>query len=120
MLAFLPEKELDIILSQQSYYRYTPTTATSKEELAIELVKIRNRGYALDNESHEAGIICVAHPIVTESGRLLGALSVTSNAARTSIAQLEKLVPELKSSSKQIAEAEAYWRFPDNSTITRA
>jgi len=114
MLAFLPEKELEDVLSQQSFRRYTPTTAGSTEELSEELADIRQRGYALDDECHEVGIICVAMPIISGQGRMLGALSVTSNTARTSLAHLETFVPDLEAAAKNIAAAVEHWRFPDN------
>lgn len=114
MLAHLPEKELEDVLCQQTFRKYTATTAGNKEELAVELVEIRERGYALDDESHEPGIICIAMPIISESSRLLGAISVTSNTARTSIKQLQKFAPDLKAASRNIAAAVQHWRFPDS------
>ena len=113
MLAFLPDKELQKILPQQSYHRFTENTCGSKYELCVELEKINQRGYAFDREEHEPHIICVAAPILTKNNRVLGAISVTSTTARTSIEQLEDLVPEMRKVTQEIARAAEFWRFPD-------
>ncbi len=60
---------------RQSFHRFTGKTLTSAEALREELGRIRARGYAFDDEEHERGIICIAVPILTRSGRVLGALA---------------------------------------------
>jgi hypothetical protein len=45
---------------------------------------------------------------------MLGALSVTSSTARTNLAGLEKLVPELNRTTAAIAADAKNWRFPDH------
>ncbi|MCY6382230.1 IclR family transcriptional regulator [Hoeflea prorocentri] len=114
MLAYLPDDELQRILPQQSYHRFTPSTICSQQELACELNQIRQDGYALDREDHEPGIICVAVPILSRSEQMMGAVSVTSTSARTSLGKLRKHVPELQNAAGKIADAAEYWRFPEN------
>ncbi len=113
MLAPLAEAEQERIISQQSYHRFTDTTLTSASALREELTKIRARGYAFDNEEHEPGIICVALPILSQTGRVLGGLSITSTTSRHSLSSLEGLVPEIKTTVGRIAEDAENWRFPD-------
>ncbi|MEP5760662.1 MAG: IclR family transcriptional regulator [Litoreibacter sp.] len=114
MLAWLPQPEQDTIISQQSYHAFTDTSLTSADALRMELQVIRERGFAFDNEEHEPGIICVALPILTKSGRVMGGLSVTSTTARHSLESLENLVPRIRTTVNQIAEDAENWRFPDN------
>ncbi len=115
MLAFLGETELAPIIAQQSFHRFTPATLNGPEALRAELNRIRELGYGFDREEHEPGIICVAAPIVTDRGRVVGALSVTSSTARKTLAQLEKLAPRIKAAAAAIAEEVQTWRFPDQS-----
>jgi len=116
MLAFLDERELAALLPQQSFHRFTPSTLTSAEALVVELERIRTRGHALDIEEHEPGIICIAAPILTRTGRVLGALSITTSTARRSMDELEALAPTLRTSAEAIAEEAAAWRFPEATT----
>ena len=68
-----------------------------------------------DREEHEAGIICCAVPILTRSGRVLGALSVTSTTARTTLAMLEGQSGLIKDIAAKIAAEAESWRFPEQS-----
>lgn len=114
MLAHLPEGELQRILPQQSFHRFTSSTICSQEDLTRELVQIRKDGFALDREDHEPGIICVAVPVLSGSRQMMGAISITSTSARTSLGKLKKFVPDLQKAACAIATAAEYWRFPDN------
>ena len=114
MLAFLDEPALGPILAQQSFHRFTPATIVTEAALRAELAAIRSRGWATDREEHEPGIICMAVPVLTGSGRMLGALSVTSSTARRSLDSLTALLPRLRAAAAAIAEAAQPWRFPDN------
>ena len=113
MLAYLPEAEREPILRQQSHHPFTAHTLASPEELRAELAAIVKRGHAYDREEHEPGIICVAVPIVTRAGRVLGAVSVTSSKERTSIEGLEAHLPRMHAAVASIAGEAQDWRFPD-------
>ncbi len=119
MLACLPQDRVDDIIAQQSFHRFTQTTLGSAQELRAELEDIKNDGHSFDREEHEPGIICVAVPIVTDRGRLLGALSVTSSTNRTSLDDLALHAPRLKQTAQAIAKDASAWRFPDQ-TLTPA
>lgn len=113
MLAYLEEAALNRAVSQQSYHRFTDKTLTSEAALRADLDLIRSRGYAIDDEEHEPGIICIACPILTSGGRMLGAISVTGSTTRMNLNQLETWVPRVRHVAEQIgAEAQA-WRFPE-------
>lgn len=112
MIAYLPDAELAEVLAQQSYHRFTDQTHLSAESLRAELADIRANGYGFDREEHEPGIICIAVPILTETARVLGALSVTSTTTRTNLAGLESLVPRIKTTADAISREASNWHFP--------
>ena len=118
MMAYLEEPELSLILDQQSYHKFTEKTLVTQESLRAELREIREHGYGFDREEHEPGIICVAVPILLNSGRPLGALSVTSSKERQSLASLERLVPRIEQAAKAISGDAVYWQFPDQTRQT--
>jgi DNA-binding IclR family transcriptional regulator len=113
MLAFLSAPELAAVMPQQSFFRFTPQTLTSEAALRDELRAIRARGYAFDREEHEPGIICVALPVLSAGGRVLGAISVTSTTGRTTLGALERLVPRIRSAVAAIAAEAESWHFPE-------
>lgn len=113
MLAFSDPATIDQVIAQQSFHAFTSHTLTTPEALCEELADIRVRGYGFDREEHEPGIICVAMPILSEAGRVLGALSVTSTTNRMNLEGLEAYVPILKDTAKKIARDAQNWSFPD-------
>jgi DNA-binding IclR family transcriptional regulator len=117
MLAYLPEEALSAVISQQAFHPFTDTTIRTEAALREELTEIRHHGYGFDREEHEPGIICVALPILTERGRLLGGLSVTGSTKRTNLAALERLVPQIKGVADNIAREAQDWRFPDQHNL---
>lgn len=114
MIAFLPDDDAADVIGQQSFHEFTENTLTSAAALRAELKDIRSNGYGFDREEHEPGIICVAMPILTDGGRVLGALSVTSTTTRTNLAGLEQQVPHVRATANAIAAEAQRWSFPDH------
>ncbi|MDM7459364.1 MAG: IclR family transcriptional regulator [Paracoccus sp. (in: a-proteobacteria)] len=113
MLAHLPEDRLAAAIARQSFYAHTPNTLTTPDALRADLAAIRERGYALDDEEHEAGIACIAAPILSGKGRILGAVSVTTTTAVTDRARLLTYVEPVMAAARRIATAAESWRFPE-------
>ncbi|TCS64542.1 IclR family transcriptional regulator [Primorskyibacter sedentarius] len=113
MMAFLGEDGLASVMAQQSFYRFTDNTLTSPEALLADLALIRKRGFAIDNEEHERGIICVAVPILSRNRILLGGLSITALQGRQDFDDLYKLVPIMQETATRIAADAADWRYPE-------
>jgi DNA-binding IclR family transcriptional regulator len=114
MLAQLPQDALDQALTRQSFHPHTPHTLASRDALLAELAAIRARGFAFDREEHEPGIICIAAAILSRQGRVIGAISVTSTTARTTLDDMALLAPQIRDTAAQIAAAAESWRFPED------
>ncbi len=114
MLAFLPADVQDRAISRQAFHRFTNNTLCTSIALLADLQVIRKRGYAFDNEEHEPGIICIALPILTQTGRVMGALSVTSTTSRSSLDALALLAPRIAQTARAIAAEAESWRFPED------
>ena len=108
------EAEQEAAIAQQSFHGFTPATLDGPEALRQELAAIRAQGYGFDREEHEPGIICVAVPILSAGGRVLGGLSVTSSTRRTDLAAMEALAPRLQATARAIAEDAEGWHFPQS------
>lgn len=61
---------------------HTRNSITEIEKLDRELMQVRNRGYARDNEELELGVRCVAAGIRDDQGRLIAGLSISAPADR--------------------------------------
>lgn len=75
----------------------TPQTLVSAPELAAELERTRARGYGLDREESEPGVVCLAVPVFLDSrAHPSGAISVSALAHRTSLETLEAAAEEIR------------------------
>lgn len=82
MLAFLPENEVRRIVKEKGLKRFTKNTITNRKDLFEELKKIRERGYAIDNEEIEDGLRCIAAPIFNGEGKVIAAVSISGPSSR--------------------------------------
>lgn len=112
MMAFLSNVERAEAVQKQSFFRHTDHTLTTPETLLADLDQIRAEGIAFDREEHEPGIICIAAPIISDTGRVLGAMSITTSTQRNTLDGLRTLQPALTQTATDIAEAAASWQFP--------
>jgi DNA-binding IclR family transcriptional regulator len=89
---------------------YGPNTITSKKRLGQELEKIRNQGYAIDNEELAYGLRCVAAPIFDHTGLPRYSISVAGPAMRLTekrMQQVQKTVRKVCSElSRRMGEPE--------------
>lgn len=111
MLAYLPDEAREAAIARQSFHAFTPATLTSAQALRADLAQVRARGFAWDDEEHEAGIRCIAAPILSPGGRIWGALSITAAGADKPV--LEPYAALLRDTAARIASAAADWRFPE-------
>ena len=116
MLAHLPEEQRELIILQQSFHQFTEHTITTPDALRDILSEIRKEGVAFDRQEHEPNIICIAVPILSSHGKVLGGMSVTTSTERMSLQDLLAYKPSLQFTAKQIGEATQTWRFPDTKT----
>jgi DNA-binding IclR family transcriptional regulator len=95
ILANLSRERVDAILDTHGMPAETENTITDREALYAELAGIRDRGYAFDREERAEGIRCVAAPIRTNDGRILGAISVAGAKSRMRGDHYESELPEM-------------------------
>ena len=95
VLANLPRERTLALLEGWEYSTYTPTMITSKAALLAELDRAQRRGWAVDDGEFEDFVNCIAYPIRTDSGEVIGAVSITALRAISDLAKLEALLPDL-------------------------
>jgi IclR family acetate operon transcriptional repressor len=98
-LAYLHNKRFAQFHALEAPYRHTANTLTKKAELEREIASVRKRGYSVDNEECHVGVRCVAAPIFSSDGSVVGAIGTTAAAARLP----EKKIPEMASKVRAAA-----------------
>jgi DNA-binding IclR family transcriptional regulator len=77
VVAFLPEEELDALLSAHPWNKYTIHTRTAPADIKKDLQQVVRRGYALDKQETEIGISCIAVPLHLPFGRGVAAVGLS-------------------------------------------
>lgn len=86
LLAFLPvkeqEKAVSKIMKEQKPKAFTKNTITTYHAFKRELSDVKEKGYALDREESELGLICVGIPIYNQNDEVVASLSASGPASR--------------------------------------
>ena len=105
ILAHLPEEEQKAFLATAPFKGYTRGTITSAEALEKELKRIRERGFAVDNEEWLPGIRCVAAPIFDYTGFPAYSVSVAGPAFRMTEESVEGIQNKIKEACTRLSNA---------------
>ncbi|MEJ2352496.1 MAG: IclR family transcriptional regulator [Anaerolineales bacterium] len=103
MLAFLPEEELDELLTGVEMQPWTHNTITEKEQLKAHLREVRRRGYALDNEEIFEGLRCVGAPIRDHLKQVVAAVSVAGPSVRLGPDRISEIIPAVVKAATEIS-----------------
>jgi DNA-binding IclR family transcriptional regulator len=97
------QQQMDL-LSGSEMKRFTASTITDPEVLINELDKVAQKGYAIDNQEHDAGVIEIAAPVFDSCGIVIGALSILGPEMRFASSRIEiELLPLVCKSASQLS-----------------
>ena len=105
ILAHTADKDLTAILEKRGLTRFTDATIDTPADLRAELARIRELGYALDDEEHAIGLRCVAAPIFDENAKAICAISLSGPTARIGDDRLGELGWAVRQTAEQITRA---------------
>lgn len=102
-LSFLPPGEIDAALAKplERYSAETITDAATIRDLARETAE---RGFSINRQGFEMGVISAAAPIIAPSGRPVGALAVAAPTARADMARMLDIGARAAATARSIAE----------------
>lgn len=103
ILANLPRDRVEEIINERGLPAEMRNTITDKATLYDELERIKNEGYAFDDEEQWRGLRCVGAPILTDSGVVEGAISLSAPKNRIdSDTARQEFVDEVKNTANII------------------
>ncbi|HEY8360588.1 MAG TPA: IclR family transcriptional regulator [Ramlibacter sp.] len=73
---WLPAAEVRAALAREPMLPLTPKTITTVAAYEAEMRRIRNAGYAIDDEEQFEGLRCVAMPVFCHTGEVVGSMCV--------------------------------------------
>lgn len=103
LAAYLPDAELDRVAARFDFSRGTDKAIKSERGLRLALKKVRERGYALDDEEEEPGVRCVAAPIRDHRGVVVASAGVVGLAADLRGEALKRVAAAVTESTNAIS-----------------
>lgn len=103
LLAQLSDDEIEAYLARVELKPYTEKTVTDRNELRERILKVRQQGYAISDQELDSGLRSLAVPAYDANGRLLGAINISTNAARIDLDTLTRtFLPLLQEKARLI------------------
>lgn len=97
LCAYLPEERVVNSLLSKGMPKFTENTIQAVNEYLQEINKVRDCGYAVDNEENEKYVRCIAAPIFDHNNEVIASISISGSVIHIkeqSIPQLAKKVIE--------------------------
>jgi DNA-binding IclR family transcriptional regulator len=82
LIAYLPDDILAGLIARRGLASYTRNTITDPATLAAELAETRLRGYSVDNEEIEEGLVCIGAPVRDHTSHVVAAVSIAGPSSR--------------------------------------
>lgn len=103
LLAAMPQEHFDIFLAEAPFEALTPYTLTEASQLREEVDKVRQQGYAINDQQLELGLRSVAVPVFDRHRNVRFALNVSTHVSKVSKEKLiAEFVPLLEETAKKI------------------
>lgn len=119
LLSRLPAEEVDAILKKNPIQPLTPHTVRNAAALKRELIRVRTRGYSVDNGEDFWGARCVAAPIFNAAGEVVASISISGPAGRISHAPERELAKALMEACGEISTILKYTTIPSRPSAGR-
>jgi IclR family acetate operon transcriptional repressor len=103
LLSRMPDSDLRALTDSIPRSAYTANTITAVEPLVSALENIRRDGIGTDDQEFMHGVVCVAVPVVDDSGRCFGGIAVSAPEARMTLNQMLTYVPQMRKAAANLA-----------------
>ena len=103
LAAYLPEEQFEHLITAQRFARHNDNTIVTVAGLKKELCKVREQGYALDDEEDEIGVRCVGVPILDSNHQAFAAISLAGTTQLIPLERVESLANSLKQTASEIS-----------------
>jgi DNA-binding IclR family transcriptional regulator len=104
LAAFEPREEWDRFVAEHTLARHNDNTICTPKRFLEELARVRERGYALDDEEVDLGVRCISSPVLSPRGNAAAAISVSGTTSEIRRDNTGELAAALISAATAIAE----------------
>lgn len=106
LLAYLPPAKLDAFFAMGPLQPLTERTTCDEATLRALVARVRERGWAGNDEESEKGVRTVAAPLFDRSGQVIAAINLSGHSSRVTMRDLRsRYLPVLLQAAREISEA---------------
>jgi DNA-binding IclR family transcriptional regulator len=102
LLAFAPDQTREHLLATLDLGPRTARSITDRAALRCELDRVREQGWAGQDEENDVGMVALAVPVLTSNGDLVASVVLAAPVFRHSIATLLGLLPQLRDAAEEL------------------
>lgn len=108
LLADCDHEHLIGLLGDAPLVRFTRRTISRLGDLADECRRVRERGFAIDDEEHDDGVRCVAAPVRDAGGQIVAAMGISAPVARLARDRLSAVGKMVMAAAADLGERLGY------------
>jgi DNA-binding IclR family transcriptional regulator len=108
LLSGLEDSRIDSIFENQELKKFTAKTINTLDKLKKEVQKVRDQGYAVDDEEVEVGGRCIAAPLKGKNGDVIAAISVMGPTTRIRQKDFVRISTIVKEVARKASESFGY------------
>ena len=108
LLSNFSSEDLDKIMNDCSFTKFTPNTISSLEELHEELKLVRKRGYGMDDQEFSMNNRCIGAPIYDYRGEIIAAVSASGPPTLLTDERVPHVADYVKNKAGEISRSMGY------------
>jgi DNA-binding IclR family transcriptional regulator len=103
LLSAFSREQLERVLADCSFNRFTANTIASLDELYAELKEVRARGWAMDNLEYSLNNRCIGAPIYDYRGEIIAAISASGPPTVLSEERIEDVAKHVMQAARELS-----------------
>lgn len=113
-LSQMTADELNGYFPQTKMERFTGYTIRNPKILMAEIERVRNQGYAIDNQERAIGVRCISAPILNRNSLVIAAISISGAAQFIPMDRIESLSKIVMNTAANISLELGYKQYEHN------
>ena len=103
LVAYIPQERLEKILAERGMEKRTAKTITTLPRLLKSLEKVREQGYAVDDEENNLGARCLGAPIFNQGGTIEASLGLSGTINQVNQQTMPRIVEHLRDAARHVS-----------------
>ena len=103
LVAHIPQERLEKMLAERGMEKRTSKTITTVARLLKDLEKVREQGYAVDDEENNMGARCVGASVFNQNGSIEAAIGLSGTINQVNPHTMPRILEHLKDAARHVS-----------------